>query len=111
MKERGAMKSILRMTGEGVFLGLLALLVFLMFVIGCASAPAPVPEVVTKPEPVDKLVVVKGDPLPVCRAYLERCDQETDLEKIRCVGRNAQALMVCHERNVGTIDSHNKAIE
>lgn len=99
---------------DGIFGGLILLALFLVFLVGaagCASTPCPPPEVVTVPEPVEVPVLVKGEPLPICRADLETCNQELDLELVKCIGRNIQALVSCHQVNVGTISSHNKAIE
>lgn len=101
----------LEAVGDGFFLGLLVLMVLLLFLVGCSSTQCPPPEVVTQVETVEIPVLVKGEPLPICRAELETCNQDADLEVVKCIGRNVQALIVCHDQNAGTIAAHNQAIE
>jgi hypothetical protein len=89
---------------------LLGLIIAMWFAMGC-SHTCPVPEVITKPVPVEVPRLVKTPPLSVCHApEYAVCDQETILDRVRCVGENHQRLIQCHEENVAAIGAYNEAI-
>lgn len=92
---------------QAILLALLAAAMF--FLAGCSSCPPP--EVVVKPELVEVAVPMEGSPLPVCEEPgYEVCNQLEAADRVRCIGRNHQRLVVCHETNVDTMRSHNAAL-
>ncbi len=98
--------------GEPVMAGALAAVLLMLYALscmGCASCPPP--EVVTVPQVIEVPVPVQGEPLAVClEPRYEVCNQATDRGQVLCIGRNHQALVVCHRQNVDTIESHNLAL-
>ena len=89
---------------------MLALMYILAGLTGCATT-CPPPEVVTTPVVVEVPVAVRGVELVVCHApTYQTCDQPTILGRVRCVGGNHQALEVCHQQNVDSIEAHNLAV-
>ncbi len=95
---------------DGFMLAVLVLLCGLIFLTGCSST-CPPPEVITVPEVVEKYVVTKLEPLPICIPSHRVCDQPTAQAKAACIGENVQELQRCGEANMKTIAAHNKAIE
>ena len=96
---------------DWVSIGLLITIVVLLFMVmsGCKHCE---PQVITVPQIVEKPVPIPPEPLIVPDPpQLETCTQDTVKERIRCVGRNVEALRLYSQRLLDEIESHNAAID